>query len=753
MIQFASSAARAMLFVTLALLSGLVESRDQLNCYSPPVDIEAGSFSPVEIHRVAPTQSRRPLTVQDMARLRLVARIAPQRIDTRRLSVSPEGTRVAFQVYQGDPDQNKYQVAWFVAPTTSGGRAVSVGDGGESYLRQLDDGLPGGDIAALSSAKWSPDGNSIVYLRKDNEEVKVSISHVTSRTQETLRLDADVQEVFWAVDGSKLFLVVDSDTRVSRRGAQQRQADRGILLDDSYWFPMSKYPLQPPRRPNNLLIYDVCSRTTRSATPTEQSDFASLREVQGDLRRNPLSESLTTELKRLPMDIPSVGFADGRRMAFAQVLEPRDRSVFATSQLSVAFAHSPGEPLRCKAAACKGIIFSIWWSDDGDRIFFERRDTNLSNDGFYAWSWRDGSVRKIFKTSGSLHDCVQNRGSLICVYEDVTHPDTIVSLDMTTGRMTTLADLNPELANVRFTDIERLEWTSAIDEGRIDNTFGYLIKPRNFSPGRRYPLVILTKEAHGFLFSGGEYPAHVLADSGFAVLVAQEPFESLFRLGSAGRFKNDFQVRRHTNASLEAGIALLESRNLIDSNRIALTGFSDGVDITYFAMFRSPRRFATAIVSGPNWEPIGYYLLPRRMRDGISREQGILLHPDGPAPWFYDGEAPSRNVEKITAPVLHHIADSELPAALQTIVTMEEFGKVSEAYVFPDEWHQKWQPAHLLAIRLRNVQWLKFWLQGEEVEDPVDLHQYDRWRRLRELHRNALTRGSAPMDAATSETH
>ena len=272
-----------------------------------------------------------------------------------------------------------------------------------------------------------------------------------------------------------------------------------------------------------------------------------------------------------------------------------------------------------------------------------------------------------------------------------------------------------------------------------DHTFGYLIKPRGYTPRKRYPLVILTKQAVGFLQefgSGGEYPAHVFADRGMMVLICQEPFASLNRLGDVGRFRNDFQVRRHTLESLEVGIKRLEDEGLIDPDKVALTGFSDGAELGYFALIRSHHRFAAAIFSTPSWETFGYYMMPGPIRHGVASQAGLTLERDGPSAWFYDGLAPSRNVESITAPILFHLADSEVLSALQSLVTLEDRGKPFEGYVFPNEYHMKWQPAHLYSIWKRNIQWLQFWLQDQEVSDPVDPDQYDRWRKLRASQRS-----------------
>ena len=72
--------------------------------------------------------------------------------------------------------------------------------------------------------------------------------------------------------------------------------------------------------------------------------------------------------------------------------------------------------------------------------------------------------------------------------------------------------------------------------------------------------------------------------------------------------------------------------------------------------------------------------------------------------------------------------------AVQGYVALKEAGKPIEMYVFPDEYHVKWQPKHRHNIYRRNVQWFNFWLRGVEDPDPVDPEQYARWRKLREQH-------------------
>src|SRR5258708_10112779 len=90
-----------------------------------------------------------------------------------------------------------------------------------------------------------------------------------------------------------------------------------------------------------------------------------------------------------------------------------------------------------------------------------------------------------------------------------------------------------------------------------------------------------------------------------------------------------------------------------------------------------------------------------------------------------------QGVETITAVIVFNLPESEVLYASQSFVTMEEYGKPYEAYVYPNEFHEKWQPIHRYNVYRRNTQWLQFWLQDEEVSDPVEPRQYERWRKLR----------------------
>jgi hypothetical protein len=54
-------------------------------------------------------------------------------------------------------------------------------------------------------------------------------------------------------------------------------------------------------------------------------------------------------------------------------------------------------------------------------------------------------------------------------------------------------------------------------------------------------------------------------------------------------------------------------------------------------------------------------------------------------------------------------------------------------FIYPNELHEKNQPTHRYEIYERNLDWLKFWLKGDEDPNPDKAEQYKRWRELRKL--------------------
>jgi dipeptidyl aminopeptidase/acylaminoacyl peptidase len=172
---------------------------------------------------------------------------------------------------------------------------------------------------------------------------------------------------------------------------------------------------------------------------------------------------------------------------------------------------------------------------------------------------------------------------------------------------------------------------------------------------------------------------------------------------------------------------------IIDPQRVGITGMSDGAETASFALVNAPERFAAAAVSSDWCNPLVYYLLGLKYQEVLRRTLHFddPMRPDAMAAW--QRASISLNANKVKAPLLIQVADSELLPVTESFTELKRSGKPVEMYVFPNEFHVKAQPAHRLSMYRRSVQWFEFWLQHREDEDPVDPRQFERWRILRSL--------------------
>src|SRR5262249_32943752 len=123
---------------------------------------------------------------------------------------------------------------------------------------------------------------------------------------------------------------------------------------------------------------------------------------------------------------------------------------------------------------------------------------------------------------------------------------------------------------------------------------GGLYFPRNFDPQRRYPLVIQT---HGF------NPEKFWIDGPWSSAFAAQPLASegfvVLQVGRAVEAKYDADPGMEgprSMAAYEGAVDYLDSRGLIDRNRVGIIGFSRTVLHVGYALTHSKYRFSAAML-------------------------------------------------------------------------------------------------------------------------------------------------------------
>ncbi|WP_395396471.1 Atxe2 family lasso peptide isopeptidase (plasmid) [Novosphingobium sp. BL-8A] len=673
---------------------------------------------------MAAAQERRDITPADLVRLRDIGfpdvvsgKVSP-------FAFSPDGRLIAFVVTRAEPTDNTICSALVVAPLD--GKSVE----GKGRARVLDIGgaLPfsrgvyrglfiKSGISALITPAWSPDGKSIAYLKNVGGVVQVYRVNVDgSGGGAATRAETDIEDFSWSPDGSQVtYLARPGELESSRR---TEEAGRSGWLYDSSVLPNESLD---PRAwvediPLKAFTVDLATGAARAATEDER------------LRVVPAPPTGTFyEL--------GTHSADG-----AEALTKRlNANPNADQRLWVRLAGNREK--ACARAECTGRIVQAWWDAAGNSLVFLRRQGwNREEWALYRWAPGSDKLSLIVRTFDALTGCIRAGEQLVCGRENSITPRRVVAIDLASGRSRTIFDPNPEFNQFRLGKVRRLRWTN--DRGL--EAWGDLVLPPGYDGKSRLPLVITQYHSQGFLRggTGDDYPVFPLAAKGFAVLSFERPPNvSSITPGVSDwdealtvQFKG-WAERRSLFSSVDRGIDTAIATGFVDPGRIGITGLSDGASTIEFALVNS-RRFAAAAMSTCCDDMLSSMVLGGFAWGEHNIKIGLPPSVDNDRDYWRPVSL-SVNARKIDTPILMQLADRETLLALPAFGALREAGKPAEMFVYPDEYHDKWQPAHRLAVYQRGIDWFDYWLRGTRDPDPAKQDQYARWDRLRDLRDKA----------------
>lgn len=628
------------------------------------------------------------------------------------LGISPDGRQAAFILNQADAKRNGYCRALVIIDLAGPANPRIVDAGGE--LVTITNTIRGlrteGGFPALLTPQWSPDGKWIAFLRREKGITQLWRAPANGRGGVALTQSlTDVRDFAWSGDGSYVLFGTQPDLEAVRQKIAG-EGRNGWLYDERFVPTFGFSPQLPGDLPLEMFTLDLATGRVRPASVPERALFDD---------RNRLRDSTS----------PSAISGKGRR---AWTERSKDH-LFAALQLWV---DGPDEKaLRCEAPACAGGFTGLWWNTSGTELRFLRREGWANGEmGFYRWRPGAGEPERLMTTSNILHGCTPAGPGLLCTSENSTTPRQLILLDPDSGRMTPVYDPNPEFSAIRLGKVERLRWKN--DRGL--EAWGDLVLPPDYDGASRLPLIVVQYTSIGFLRggTGDEYPIHPLAAHGFAVLSLQQP-EFVARIIPGVRTiedlllanNRDWAQRRSLLSSLLTGVDQAIAKGVVDPERLGLTGLSDGATTVRFALINSDR-FTASSVSSCCLDPstVSTYGGPAFSRQ--MRGAGFPAHGDD-APDFWKPFSQARNAGRLNRPMLMQLADSETLLALESLTELQAAGQPVEMFVFPNEHHVKSQPAHRRAIYERNIDWFRFWLQGETDPDPGKAAQYDRWNAMR----------------------
>ncbi|MFA5966605.1 MAG: Atxe2 family lasso peptide isopeptidase [Sphingomonas sp.] len=653
---------------------------------------------------MAPPRPGTELTAQALVELRDFGGAGAKVGGEPPFRVSPDGRWAALILRRADVARDDYCYGLLLVPLSGHDRPRLLDIGGD-YLPLIHDLRGVADFVngapRMNTPVWSPDGRFLAYLRRDHGSTQIWAAGLDGApARQISRLATDATAVRWSADG-KMLAVRSRPGLVAAQDAIRQEGWGGLHFDKRFVPLSDNHPRPSSAIPFVDTWYDAATgRTVGSAGQEEGADPSKPRDAVLFART-----------------------AGGLRAWTA----PRDpKALFPPVALHVAIAD---REILCPAALCADHVAALWWVGPADLLFIRAGyPANGGRDEIYRWhvTGKRPPVR-LLSTVDALIGCQLADVRLICARESAGIPRRLVSIDVATARSALLFDPNPDFPIDRLGAVERLAWHDA--QGVA--SYGDLVLPPDHKPGQRHPLIVVQYQSRGFVRggTGDEYPLQLFAQHGFAVLGFQRPSElsisetvrnltELQRANIAG-----FTERRMIVSALETGVDAAIARGVVDPDRLGLTGLSDGAVTAQFILSR-PNRFKAASISTCCDDP------------GSAMSAAGLGYRDDVISWgypgpgaagqdFWRGYSLAMSADAVKTPILMQLADDEFRLALETYSTLQYRHLPVDMFVFPDEHHYKWHPAHRLAIYERNLAWFNFWLRG--VRDPAQEADIKRW--------------------------
>jgi dipeptidyl aminopeptidase/acylaminoacyl peptidase len=648
----------------------------------------------------------RPVTTRDLLTLR----------DSKGLSISPDGKYVAFVVGQADYETNGYRSALFVASTSETPRVRSYGTAGAPCWDDINQWV-------VEEPKWSPDGEMIWHRVRMDDQKEWQVwgwNRVSGRRMQVTHVPGDVESYRWEPAAHGFFLTVN--VRQTAVGSEP-SFEPGVLFNGQFRTYQSIPILSQMRlaqdRAREYWIHDLSTGRERRATGDEIRKWAQEASPEGAVldkdKQRPLDQYHVEETLEAP---------DRVHVAYVYTVDDASLSHLWARRLLLGNRET-GELREVTPDAY--FVEQLWWTADSTTLYFSERDGKGHSPELRKVSADGSNLQTVYRAAGAQYFSAFSpdkfRRYFAGLLENNISPPQIALLDSTTGHVRKLVDLNPDFQNLTRSPAERIEGTNRYGE----TWYGYLVKPLEYSPGTRYPLIVTTYRSGDYFLrgaSGDQNPIQVYAAKGFAVLCFDTGRSRNIR---PGNFEDKILDWSGPTASIEAAIDQLSERGVVDPERVGIAGFSHGEEIAGYAVLHT-NRFRAAI-GAALYDPCFYFIGGSDWWSAF-KNVGLGGWPEGKAKANWNEIDMPAHADRIHTAILENASDTEFSIYLPLYRSLVDLGKPVELYIYPRELHVRNQPRHRLEVYERNLEWFRFWLKGEENSGPAKNEQYRRWNQL-----------------------
>jgi dipeptidyl aminopeptidase/acylaminoacyl peptidase len=635
-----------------------------------------------------------PFAIGDLLKVRRVA--DPQ--------VSPKGDLVAYTITDINREANRGVAQIYV---------VSIAGGAP---RQLTSEPP-----ASSSPRWSPDGSRIAFIREDQIW---TMDGAGGGVRQVTTISGGAGDPIWSPDGNWLAFASDvypdcrEDACNKKRAEDAAQSKVKAHVAERLLYRHWKTWKDGQR--THVFVVSAEGGTARDLTP-------------GDYDAPPFSLGGPTDYAFSP---------DSKELAFASNHDKVEATSTNADIWVVAINGGNGGPPKNITEANHGYDGSPQFSPDGRFIAYRSQATP----GFEADRFRlmlynrasgkaqsiteslDSSVDEFTFTpnSQSVYLGAEDRGrgsiywvavaggpvkkviaggangdiqvtaagkTLVFARSSMIKPTEIYRANSDGSGVAALTTTNDSfLSSFNLKPAEEVTWIGAMGT----KVSGWIIKPANFKPNQKWPLVVLIHGGPQGAWNdnwGYRWNPQIFANAGYVVF-APNPRGST---GYGQQFENEISGDWGGKAFIDIrnGVAQTASLPYIDKSRIGAAGASyGGYMINWILGHNNDPRFQFKVLVSHD----GVYNLTSMT--GVTEELWFTDWEFKGTPWsnpaMYDRWSPHRFVQNFKTPILiiTNELDYRVPVGegLQLFTAVQRLGVESKLLVFPDEGHWVLKP-------------------------------------------------------------
>ena len=600
------------------------------------------------------------------------------------VALSPDGSQVAYIV--------------------DGKITVTLVGGGSSHP------IVEGNLA-LRDVAWSADSKRIAFLADLPGDVPAAQVWTSAADGSALAKHAEmkgyVQAPRFSPDGSKLALLfIEGMPRVA--GPLQPMTPLSGVIDQKIFEQRittidrgTDHLTQVT--PADMYVYEY------EWTPDGKSWVASAAHGSGDanwwVAHLYLVNAQTGEMRdiykpKLQIADPRVS-PDGKTVAFIEGLMSDEGSTGG----DVYVVPITGEPARNLTSGIQSSPYALVWSAPDRILFAENVDGNY---GFASVSAQGGAVQTLWKgeevayPAGDAWASSKSADELTTaiVRQSANTPPEVWSGAI--GKWKQLTTLNAEIKPA-WGEMRNVHWMNGAT--RVQ---GWLMLPKDFAPGKKYPLVV---SVHG-----GPSAACVSHwdERGMGPLSAMGYFSLCPNpRGSYGQGENFTQgnVRDFGGGDyrdIMAGVDAISKEFPIDTKRIGIRGHSYGGYMTMWAETQT-QRFSAAVAGAGLSDWLSYYGL-NDIDEWMIPFFGASVYDDAVV---YVKSDPMHFVKAVKTPTLILVGDRDGEVPMEQSVewwhALADLHVPTKLVVYPNEGHMFIKPADSRDYALRTLEWFDEW--------------------------------------------